>query len=238
MRRSLTEFLCPCLFACLVGCNGFHVRPENVPRSTIWVDHTFIECTVEAKSKANRCTVYKDDSGEVLAEGLFRLAKYQAAAQPPELRYQAFGDGVIYLQDARVLVQWTASERDPSRGIVSGRLKTLAGTQAIDCSSVRTPEQTDDSAECAVRAFTAHNAFYVSHYDQYAEWFDLTGVAGDSAGNVYELRYFPGRSSITGPPGKAEQWFDNKHTWVVPCPKPVTLDRTGNGTVICVRWTF
>jgi len=60
------------------------------------VDHTFIDCSADASSYANRCTVYKDDTGEILAEGLFALNLSQAAAKKPDLRFIAFGRRRIY----------------------------------------------------------------------------------------------------------------------------------------------
>src|SRR6516164_2928008 len=105
MRVGPLRFLALWLLVCLQGCQRLHLRPENVPSAAVWVDNTFVDCSVEAQSRANRCTVYRDDSGEILADGLFRLSTVYAPAEKSELRYAAFGNGMIYLQDARVLVQ-------------------------------------------------------------------------------------------------------------------------------------
>ena len=63
MRIIGTAFLLAALFACASGCKGTHPRPANPPSSAVWVDNTFIDCSVESPSKGDRCTVYKDDSG-------------------------------------------------------------------------------------------------------------------------------------------------------------------------------
>src|ERR1700693_4155622 len=101
------------LLTCLLGCRQQHHRPANVPSSAVWVDGAFIDCSVEQQSKANRCTVYRDRTGEILADGLFVLNTSLREADSSELQYAAFGHRLIYLADARTLVPWAASERDP-----------------------------------------------------------------------------------------------------------------------------
>src|SRR5713226_624837 len=92
------------LCACSLGCSGNHPRPASVPVSAVWVDNTFIDCSVEKQSRANRCTVWKDDTGEILADGLFVLNGSHRAADTSELHYVGFGNGVILLADAQTLV--------------------------------------------------------------------------------------------------------------------------------------
>jgi len=232
---SLGKLTLATLIVYASGCNGGHPRPANVPPTAAWVDHTFIDCSVETKPSANRCTVYKGDSGEILADGLFLLSKQLAAAETPELRYAAFGHGKIYLQDARVLVQWVASKRDPSHRVVSNRLKALAGgdsSQAIDCNSPR-PSGTTDDAGCAMNAFAAKKAFYVRYYQQGYDSFAFRGYAGDGAGNVYEMDYDSRPLMVTDSVPKEAQLFDDNHVLVIPCHKPVTLERYANGNLIC-----
>jgi hypothetical protein len=122
-RLGLTS---ACLSVFLSGCMEPHPRPANVPSSATWVDNTFIDCSVESPSKGDRCTVYKDDSGRVLADGLFVLKAFHEGVDKPELRFAAFAHGMIYLQDARILVHVAPLERDPSRRTVIERLEALA----------------------------------------------------------------------------------------------------------------
>src|SRR5882724_4499211 len=138
MRVCWPKFTLLFSLVSLMGCEGMHSHPEGVPSSAVWVDNVFIDCSVEAK--ANRCTVYKDTTGEIQADGLFVLNSNSShrAAEKSELHYAAFGERGIYLEDARVLLQREASRRDPSNRIISERLKTVAsrgGVEAVDCNS-------------------------------------------------------------------------------------------------------
>jgi len=68
---------------------------------------------------------------------LFVLNSSNEAADKSELRYAAFGEEGIYLEDARILLHRAATRRDPSNRIMDDRLKALASrgrTEAIDCS--------------------------------------------------------------------------------------------------------
>lgn len=237
MRVSRVRFIAAWLPLCLLGCNGIHFRPGNVPSSAEWADNTFIDCSVVPRSRANHCTVYKDDSGEILADGLFRLNRVYAPAEKSELRYAAFGNGMIYLQDARILVQCTAADRDPSHRLVNDRLKALAGSppKAIDCNEEHSSGETDDVAACAIRAFAERKAFYVHYYEQDPDSFSFTGFAGDTVGKVYEMHYTNRRLVVTGVLSKEEQFLDDYHTLVLPCPTPVTLERSGKGRLTCAR---
>src|SRR5580693_5565212 len=109
MRASWSTITGLFLIVCLLGCKGTHSRPASVPSSAVWVDRAFVDCSVERQSSADHCTVYKDDTGEILAEGLFVLKTSHLAAEKSELNYAAFGERGIYLDDLRILVQRTAS---------------------------------------------------------------------------------------------------------------------------------
>src|SRR5260370_36383263 len=87
------------LVACLSACE-YHYRPADIPSTAQWADSTFIDCSVEKQPNANRCTVYKDDTGEILADGLFVLKTSHVAAKSSELHYAAFGHRTIFLADA------------------------------------------------------------------------------------------------------------------------------------------
>ncbi len=102
-RKLILIALASCIFPS--GCDRFHRRPENVPSSAVWIDGAFIDCTVAEHSNANRCTVFKDKTGEVLAEGLFVLDSSLGAATKADLRYAGFRDKTILLEDARTFPQ-------------------------------------------------------------------------------------------------------------------------------------
>jgi hypothetical protein len=226
-----------CLSTVLSACGGSHVRPANVPPSAVWVDNTFIDCSTDPKSGANRCTVYKDGTGDILADGLFSPKNSHAALDKSELRYAAYGDGTIFLQDARVLVLWAASERDPSNLVNSKRLRAVAGngtTEAIDCRKVAASGSAETSADCVLRAFAQKRAFYVSYYRQYVKSFGYVGLAGDAQGNVYGVEYY-GYPWREGGWPRTSELFDGNHTVVLPCPKPVVLAKTFDGQLTCAR---
>jgi hypothetical protein len=105
------------LFLCLFGCKRgtTPTRPATVPASAVWVDGVFIECSVETKSQANRCTIYNDSTGEILRSGLFILSGGGREATKAELKYAAFGGQVIYLQDARLLYPVLVPQSSTSR---------------------------------------------------------------------------------------------------------------------------
>lgn len=224
-----------CLLICLSGCNRFHFRPNNVPHSAVWVDGTFIECSVETRAKADRCTVYKDDTGEILADGLFLLNTSHAAADKSELKYAAFGNGAIYLSDARKLVPWAPSERDPTRRIINERLRAIAargGREVIDCHDA--DGRPGAVANCALRALADGKPFYAKYYRQGIDSFGFTGFAGDADGNVYEVDYDSiGWTRLTLP--KEAQVPDGNRTFVMPCPKPTSLVKTEVGSLTCSR---
>jgi len=232
------EYILGALLVCAPGCKGTHPRPATVPSTAVWVDHTFVDCSVDRQSKADRCTVFKDDSGEVLAEGLFLLNTSHAAADESELRYAAFGHGVIYLQDARLLVPWVASGRDPSHRLIDERLRTLASSgskRAIRCQTAETSTSDGADSECALKAFDSHQPFYVCFYLQGVDSFGYRCLAGDENGNVYEVDY-DSAGWMNRPPARG-QLLDNSHTFVVPCRKPVSLVKYKDGTLGCAGST-
>jgi hypothetical protein len=226
-----------CLSTVLSACGGSHVRPPNVPPSAVRVDNTFIDCSTDPKSVANRCTVYKDGTGDILADGLFSPKNSHTALDKSELQYAAYGDGTIFLQDARVLVLWAASERDPSNLVNTKRLRSVAanGTaEAIDCRKAAVGGSTEKSADCVLRAFAEKRAFYVSYYRQYIASFGFDGLAGDVQGNVYGVEYYSNPRRNGGWP-RASELFDGNHTLVLPCPMPVVLSKTFDGQLTCAR---
>src|ERR1700722_11208082 len=81
MRAYNSALLLPLLAVTLSGCgDAMHPRPSNVSSAAVWVDHVFIDCSVGTPSNANHCTVYKDGTGEILADGLFTLNSSHFAA--------------------------------------------------------------------------------------------------------------------------------------------------------------
>ena len=238
MKTYGTKSVCVVLLMHLGGCWIGPHRPPNVPTSATWVDHTFIDCSVETQSKANRCTVYKDDTGEILANGLFVLNTSKSAAESSELRYAAFGGRIIYLESARTLVPWWPSERDPTNRIMIERLRSLAGRggkQATECRNTAHGARRILKTECALEAFKEKKPFYVRFANQgvdYEVW--SNGFAGDADGNVWELDFDSKGLSQSSLPKAAELHDDNRIV-VIPCPKPIALTLNVLGALTCSR---
>jgi hypothetical protein len=74
MRACCTNSVFLLLVFCLSGCKTAPRRPANVPASAVRIEGVFIDCSIEETSHANRCTVYKESSGEVQVSGLFALS--------------------------------------------------------------------------------------------------------------------------------------------------------------------
>jgi len=174
MTIGYGTFVCILLSFCLSACNLSPRRPAGVPASATYVDHTFIECSFVQHSNANLCTVYKDDTGEILAEALFVLNGTLRAVSQSELQYAGFGHRVIDLKNGRSLVPRDAIEatdRDPTNRVILDRMKDLSGVhaaKAIDCGRGELPIElaraTDSPSECALRALAEGKPFYVRFY--------------------------------------------------------------------------
>jgi hypothetical protein len=231
-----SKSMCLCLFVFFVGCKGMHSRPSSVPHSAVWVDGTFVDCSADMQSKANRCSVYKDDSGEILAEGLFVLGTTDKGADNSELHFVAFGEQGIYLDDLKILRQRTATDRDPSHRVFDERLKTIAskgGTNALDCGEWTATGDADTVTECALAAFEHKKPFYVRYYEPGNAHFSYNGIASDSDRNFYGAFYSSGRTVWMGGAGKDGQILDGNHTLILPCPKPPALTKTRTGILTC-----
>lgn len=237
MKVSLTGLTAISLSVSLLGCMESRPRPANVPSSATWVDNTFIDCSVESPSKGDHCTVYKDDSGRVVADGLFVLKTFHEGVDKPELLFAAFAHGMIYLQDARILVHVAPSGKDPSYRTVIERLEALAmkgSSTATDCSKVGAGKP-DATSACALKAFVEHRAFYLCYYKQGSEAFDFKGIAADEEGNAFYVDY---NSIEVVSPSQLEKQLQtpfDSHTFVARCPAPLDLHKGDGGWLACTR---
>jgi hypothetical protein len=220
-----------CLATALLGCERFNPRPSDVPSSAVRVDKTFIDCSAESESRGNRCTVYREDSGEILADGLFLTMTTHVTVDKSELQYAAFGHGMIYLQNGRVLEHVAPSKGDPSLKKITERLEALAmkgSSKAIDCNAAGAVRKAEDCSACARRSFADGKAFYFSYYEQGRDSFEFKGIAANEAGDAYEVEYESAWVGERENLAKTWQLLDDNHTLIMPCPKPVTLYREGD----------
>ena len=226
MKAHLVSVIATILTVTLPGCKAFDSRPSAVPPSAILVENNFVDCSADSPSTGNHCSIYRKDSGELLADGLFRTTLTHDSVDKSELRYAAVGYGMIYLQDGRVLTHVRPSERDPSREKTLRRLETLAtnrSSSAVDCNReiAATGENVDD---CARRSLARHRAFYAVLYSEGDGSFEFSGVAANEVGEAYNVDY---ESAWVGPRPNSvagSEVFDDGHTEVSRCPNPVTVN--------------
>ena len=234
MRICRPKSILLLFFICLSGCKTTPHRPANVPASAVSIDGVFIDCSVEETSRANRCTVYKGDSGEVQTSGLFELSGAGREAQQTELRYEAFDGHRIWLQDARALNPVLLLEYSVP-GMAS-QLAALAGRDALNCGRVTRMQKPDAASSCALKAFTNSKAFYVS-YDQRAWSGGYTvGFAGDRKGNLYFVEYM-NQGWPPQPPSEGVHISDDNHIRFGTCPKPRVFFKVRNGELTCIGST-
>jgi hypothetical protein len=209
------------LFLALAGCGRFRFRPAGVPSSAEWVAHTFIDCAIDTSAKSNFCTVYKDDTGEILAEGSFILNNTHGPAAPSQRQYAGFSDRGISLQDTHFLFQISASPRDPSHRVMAERLRAFAsrdGYAPIDCGA---PNTSEPPGRCAQKAFAAEKPFYVRWYFPGDLHFSYAGIAMDHEGVVRDAFYSQAGTIWLGV--KPEDLFDGGRIAASVCPAPVIL---------------
>jgi hypothetical protein len=233
MRAFCTNSVLLLLVSCCSGCKTTPRRPNNVPASAVRIEGVFIDCSIEETSHANRCTVYKESSGEVQVSGLFALSGAGREASGAELRYVAFDGSRIWLQDARTL-QPVWLEEYAAPGMVN-RLAALAGGDAENCGRVARNQKPRKASDCARRAYADRRPFFVS-YDQNAVDRGYTlGFAGDRNGGLYFVQYmYVGWP--TQPPSENVRFSDDNRIRFGPCPKPLLFERN-NGELTCIPST-
>lgn len=216
------------VLVCSSACDSYHHRPNGVPLSAVWVEHVFIDCSVEKQRDADRCTVYKDDTGEIIADGLWVLNPPWGSTDVSTLHYMAYGHDEIYLDDARALALISPSERDPQIQLLK-QLATRGDTRVIDCNRTSNNGLNSEISKCALRAFAARQPFYVRYFQTGIDSSVWHAIAGDAAGDVTEIDYDSSGWFNRNLP-KGFQVFDDGHIILMPCPKPVTLLEGQGGT--------
>jgi len=213
------------------SCSRNSYRPAKVPPSAVLVDGVFIECSIEPAAGANRCTVYKGSTGQVLESGYFLLSGSGREANNAELRYAAVDATRIYLADARYL--YPVQLENYSMPSMENRLRALAGDGAINCGHVGRNKSARAASDCAIEAFAHMKAFTV-YYDLWAiDSARSTGLASDARGNVYAIDFNSRPWSSVGL-SKGIQLTDGNHIITVACPKPVRVIKNQDGTLGCI----
>lgn len=234
MRVCRTNSIFLLLFVCFSGCKTGPHRPANVPASAVWIAPVFIDCSVEKSIRTNRCTVYKDDSGEVQVSGLFELSGAGREAKQIELQYVAFDGARIWLKDARSL--------NPVRLLeyavpgLESQLADLAGKGALNCGRVTRNQKPIAASDCARKAFADSKPFYVS-YDR-EDWGEgyTVSYARDAGGNLYFVEYLSERWPPQ-PESERAHIADDNHIRFGDCPKPAHLFEFRDGELTCFAST-
>jgi hypothetical protein len=115
------------------------------------------------------------------------------------------------------------------------RLKTIAsqaGGRVIECGiESANQNETAEVGACGPRAFQDHNPFFLGHETAFRGF--AYGLAGDAAGNVFQVIYDSRGYPPVAPNGRMRLMDDN-HTRVTECVKPVTLEKDREGLLTCV----
>lgn len=131
---------------------------------------------------------------------------------------------------AAQLPQPTSTQSSTSYRIFRERLKTIGGSQAIDCGATSSAKPADSVAACGQNVFHNHKAFFLA----YEIPLGFYGLAGDASGNVFALGYKGGLAFPAIAPNRHTQLMDDNHTRVTECIKPVILEKIERGLLACV----
>lgn len=127
------------------------------------------------------------------------------------------------------------AQSDAEGQLISKRLTSLSaanGGEPTDCGS--TALNGPRGALCARAAFEERRPFYLLYSSRTFGLFQfIYGLAGDTAGNIYEVEY-DSRGLLNLGLGKKSQVFDNNHIRVTSCVKPIRLTNTEGGLLACV----
>jgi hypothetical protein len=200
------------------------------------VDGVYIDCSFQKQVQSHRCTVYRDKTGEVLADGWFVASNSNGGLETSDLQYAAFGNRHIYLENAQTLVLKTLAKNDPEFGLLDNALRGISArdsTKAIDCGESGVNGDFTHASNCAVDAVAARKPFYVRFYTRGWYSYSLYGLVGDENGNVAYVFYDRFRraenSNVT-----STQTLDPNQIQISTCPKPVTLVKE-DGVLSCSR---
>jgi len=211
----------------LQGCARTPERPGNVPSSAVKVDGAYIQCTVESALHANRCTVYGDSTGAVLASGIYVLSGSGREARSEDLNFGAFDGTQIYLVDARTLYPIQLEEFKP----LEETARSLAGNNAIDCGLIRASPQLKAASQCGRKAFAEKKPFFVLYAVRKDTSVLASGIVASQTGEAYAVVY-SNTKWFSGMPFEAKS--NNSYVLRQSCSKPVTLWTSFDGELTCV----
>jgi len=118
---------------------------------------------------------------------------------------------------------------------IRNRLAVMAGQGAINCGHVTPRTDPGPSSKCVFASFDNHRPFYVLYDTQEIriDSYFIDGLAGDSAGNLYDVEFSSMGWSTEGPSDRT-QLLDRGHVFVEPCSKPITLRKSIYKGLTCI----
>jgi hypothetical protein len=112
------------------------------------------------------------------------------------------------------------------------RLRTISGEGATNCGDVEANTSSSAVDKCVKNAFATKKTF-MARYEGHEAREDVSiGVASDGQGEVYAIAFDDAGVSTRGLGDKAEL-FDDRHTVVVPCPKPIQFRQSLSKGLTC-----
>ncbi len=93
-----------------LGCtkhSNEHVRPKGVPTDAVWAGGadggSYIKCVYNSKDGLLYCTVYNDYTGDVRANGPFKITGPSKPENVSKFKYSGYDGKKIYLLDGSVI---------------------------------------------------------------------------------------------------------------------------------------
>jgi len=119
--------------------------------------------------------------------------------------------------------------------VFMNRMKTIAGTSALDCGSTSPSKPAESVAKCGLNAFQNHKSFFIAYYTSTGDVLGYAyGLAADPDGNVFAVMYQGVRSFPAVAPKHHMRLADESHTRIAECVRPVKLGKDSDGVLSCL----
>jgi hypothetical protein len=151
------------------------------------------------------------------------------------MKYSTLLLAVVGIVSASFAIAKARSE--PDEQLIRKSLTSLSassGGKPVDCGSTGMNRLDGKVSLCAKAAFEDRKPFYVLYSGTTSGFFRFAyGLAGDAAGNIYEVEY-DSRGLLRFGLGKKSQVYDDNRIRVTNCLKPVLLGSTQERLLACI----
>jgi len=130
----------------------------------------------------------------------------------------------------------TSQQADATGRLINKKLRSLSSTsgrESVDCGSTSMNKPESRVSLCAQNAFKDHKPFRVLYSGPDGFYESAYGLAGDDAGNVYEVEY-DSRGLLHLGLRRNSAVFNDNHIRVTTCVRPIRLGSTDEGILGCV----